>query len=196
MAAGSLEHAVEPVFTTKVGTPWAGLGLAATHGIVSRAGGRMNIVSAPGAGTTVHIYLPEHASAQRTSSPGHGDISGVLLIVDDNENLRVLATRLLTKAGFDVLVATGGVEALSVLRNRTVDCLVTDIAMPDMGGIDLADKAGAVDPEMPIVFVSGFVSVLPGPRGPLPVGAHSLTKPYSAEALTSAVRRAIRARQR
>jgi two-component system cell cycle response regulator CpdR len=102
---------------------------------------------------------------------------------------------LLTKAGFDVLTATDGVEALSVLADRTVDCLVTDIAMPGMGGLDLAERASVVDPAMPIVFVSGFVNVRWGPGGPLPDNAHMLTKPYTAEALISTVRRAIRARR-
>lgn len=184
MTAESLEHAVEPFCTTKVGTPWAGLGLTASNGIVRRAGGRMTVTSAPGAGTTVHLHVPAHAAAERA----------LLLIVDDDEALRAIAGRSLTRAGFEVLTATSGIEALSVIRGRTFDCLVTDIAMPDMGGIDLAEQARGVDPEMPIVFVSGFVSVAPV-GGPLPDHTHTLTKPYTAEALTSAVRRAIRRRQ-
>lgn len=153
---------------------------------------------APGAGTIVHVYVPKHASARQTSPAGDegiGDSGGVLLIVDDNEDLRILATRLLTKAGFEILTATGGVEALSILQDRPVDCLVTDITMPGMGGLDLAERANVVAPEMPVVFVSGFVSVPWGPGGPLPGNAHSLTRPYTAEALISTVRRAIRARR-
>ena len=197
MAAESLEHAIEPFFTTKVGAPWVGLGLATTYGIVNRAGGRMSIASAPDAGTTVHVYVPSGASGGQDLPPGAegtGDSRGTLLIVDDNHDLRILATRLLTKAGFEVLTATGGVEAMAILQDRTFDCLVTDIAMPDMGGIDLAESVSAVQPDMPVVFVSGFVNMARGPGGPLPDNAHSLNKPYTAETLASAVRRAIRGR--
>jgi DNA-binding NtrC family response regulator len=93
-----------------------------------------------------------------------------------------------------VLTASSGVEALAILRDRTFDCLVTDIAMPEMGGIDLAENVRVVHPDLPVVFVSGFVNIPRGPNGPLPDDAHSLTKPYTAEALTAAVRRAIRTR--
>jgi two-component system, cell cycle sensor histidine kinase and response regulator CckA len=163
-------------------------------GLLSQAGGRITHVDTE-TETIVHIHVPEQASAQRTSSPadeGTSDSRGTLLIVDDNESARILATRMLTKAGFEVLTATDGVEALAVLRGRSVDCLMTDIAMPGMGGLDLAERARSVDPGMPVVFVSGFVSVPRGPGGPLPDNAHSVTKPYTAEALVSAVHRAIR----
>jgi PAS domain S-box-containing protein len=191
MAAESLEHAIEPFFTTKVGQPWVGLGLATTYGIVNRAGGRMSIASEPGAGTTVHVYVP---SGPPAAPPEDGDPRCTLLVVDDNHDLRLLATRLLTRTGFEVLTASSGVEALAILRDRTFDCLVTDIAMPEMGGIDLAENVRVVHPDLPVVFVSGFVNIPRGPNGPLPDDAHSLTKPYTAEALTAAVRRAIRTR--
>jgi len=195
MAAESLEHAIEPFFTTKVGEPWVGLGLATTYGIVNRAGGRMSLASEPGAGTTVHLYVPSREPVPPNSPhEAAGDARGTLLVVDDNPDLRLLATRQLTQAGFEVLTASGGFEAMAILRDRTFDCLVTDIAMPDMGGIDLAESVNAVDPDMPVVFVSGFINISPGTNGPLPKNAHSLTKPYTAEALTSAIRRAIRAR--
>jgi signal transduction histidine kinase/CheY-like chemotaxis protein len=197
MAAESLEHATEPFFTTKAGAPWVGLGLATTHGIVNRAGGRMSIASAPGVGTTVHMYVPSRASVRQGSPPGDEgacDSRGTLLVVDDSQDLRILAARLLTNAGFEVLTAASGVEAMAILQDRTFDCLVTDIAMPEMGGIDLAESVSAVEPDMPVVFVSGFVNIPAGPGGPLPDNAHSIAKPYTPEALTAAVRRAMRAR--
>ncbi|HYQ68158.1 response regulator [Actinophytocola sp.] len=195
MAADSLEHAIEPFFTTKVGTPWGGLGLATTYGIVNHAGGRMSIASTPGAGTTVHVYVPSAGHVRHNPPPGDtGQSRGTLLIVDDDQELRTIATRFLTTAGFEVLTATCGVDALALLRNRTFDCLVTDIAMPDMGGIDLAESANALDSEMPVVYVSGFVDMPWGAGGLLPDDAHSLTKPYTAETLTATVRRAVRSR--
>ncbi len=197
MAADSLEHAIEPFFTTKVGQPWVGLGLATTYGIVNQAGGRMSITSVPDEGTTVHVYVPSGTSTRQSPPPGGegtGESRKTLLVVDDNQDLRILATRLLTKAGYEVLTAAGGVEAMTILRDRTFDCLITDIAMPDMGGIDLAESVRAVAPDMPVVFVSGFVNIRWGPGGPLPDNAHSIAKPYTPEALSSAVRRAIRAR--
>jgi CheY-like chemotaxis protein len=176
---------------------WAGLGLATTCGIVNQAGGLMSIAAAPDAGATVHVYVPSGVAVRQSSLPGDeriGHSRGTLLIVDDNQDLRILATRMLTKAGFEVLTAADGVDAMAILQVRTFDCLVTDIAMPDMGGVDLAKSALAVDPNMPILFVSGFVNIPWGPGGLLPDNAHSLTKPYTAEALESSVRRAIRAR--
>jgi PAS domain S-box-containing protein len=197
MAAEALEHAIEPFFTTKVGAPWVGLGLATTYGIVNRAGGRMSISSAPGAGSTVHVYVPSRVAGQQGAPPGDGrvgDSRGTLLVVDDNQDLRTLATRLLTDAGFEVMTANGGVEAMAILHDRAFDCLVTDIAMPGMGGIDLAERVHAANPDMPVVFVSGFVNIAWGPGGPLPDDAHSIAKPYTPEALTAAVRRALRSR--
>jgi PAS domain S-box-containing protein len=196
MAAESLEHAIEPFFTTKVGPPWVGLGLATTYGVVNQAGGRMSIASTPGAGTTVHVYVPSAERVRQDPPPGADtDHSrGTVLVVDDNQDLRSLATRVLTSTGFEVLTATGGADAMTLLRNRPFDCLVTDITMPDMGGVELAATANAVDAHLPVVYVSGFVNMPWGAGGPLPADAHSLTKPYSSQTLVSAVRRAIRSR--
>lgn len=194
ITAGSFENPVTPCSATTAGTPWTGLGLAASYDIAERAGGWMAMTSTPDAGATVHMYIPKHVPARRAAPTDNDGIRGsgeLLLVVDDDEALRTIARRLLTKAGFEVLTATGGAEALSVMQGRLFDCLVTDIAMPDIGGIDLAEKVGAVEAEMPIVFVSGFVSVSPVGT-PLPDNTYSLAKPYTAEALISTICRAIR----
>ena len=155
MAPEVTAHAFEPFFTTKP-AGGIGLGLATVHGIVTQAGGRVELDSVPGQGTTVTVWLPAvrrgAARVTPTGAPrGRGETA---LVVEDADAVRVLTGRILYSAGYQVIPAENGVTALE--RLDAADVLVTDVVMPGMSGVELATAARERRPELPVVFVSGY----------------------------------------
>jgi two-component system cell cycle sensor histidine kinase/response regulator CckA len=161
MSPETRTHLFEPFFTTKGGRG-TGLGLATCHGIVQQCGGSIFCNSEEGRGTTFTIYLPRHEGGAHgldllEESPVPGGHETVL-VVEDDPSVREIAVRALRARGYQVAEAANGVEALAVadrLGNR-IDVLVTDMVMPQMGGLDLAEKLRALRPRLRALFTSGY----------------------------------------
>src|SRR5262249_26637499 len=157
MDAATLERVFEPFFTTKGAGKGSGLGLASAYGITRQSGGFVKAASAPGCGSTFDVYLPRAVAA----APGDADAEGdaglepvTVLLVEDEELVRAFATTALERAGFRVLTASRGTEALEVSERSgvSVDVLVSDLMMPGMGGRELAERVVARNPATRVVL--------------------------------------------
>jgi two-component system, cell cycle sensor histidine kinase and response regulator CckA len=189
-------HLFEPYFTTKEqGKGSIGLGLSTVYGIIKQSGGHVWVDSAPGQGTTFRIYMP-HATS-RDSLPAvsprpHVPAAGeeTILLVDDEEALRIAARRMLQRAGFTVIQASDGADALRVLAEHTgpVHALVTDVVMPGVGGPELVRRLREVRPDLPTLFISGYSEEGVRTQGALHPDAAFLEKPFSPEDLIRKVR--------
>jgi two-component system, cell cycle sensor histidine kinase and response regulator CckA len=197
MAADVVEHAFEPFFTTKASGEGTGLGLATVYGIVTQASGEVSIASSPGLGTTVTVLLP--ASSDADPSPeiepaaptaGHGE---TLLVVEDEAALRDVAGRILSGAGYRVLSAECGPEALELAARHegAIDLLVSDVVMPGMLGKDLAERLVDSRPETRVLYMSGYAQPVLHTHGTLDPGVALLEKPFTANDLLTAVRRRL-----
>jgi two-component system cell cycle sensor histidine kinase/response regulator CckA len=189
-------HLFEPYFTTKEqGKGSSGLGLSTVYGIIKQSGGHVWVDSAPGQGTTFRIYMPHATSRDSlpTVSPRpHVAAAGqeTILLVDDEEALRVAARRMLQGAGFTVLQASDGADALRVLAEHTgpVHALVTDVVMPRVGGPELVRRLREVRPDLPALFISGYTEEGVRTQGVLQPDAAYLEKPFSQDDLVRKVR--------
>jgi PAS domain S-box-containing protein len=162
MNADVRSRAFEPFYTTKPVGSAHGLGLSTVLGIVQQMGGAVRLESAPGAGTTVRLRVPQQiAVAPRRlsgSQPAIAEPQGTILLAEDEPSVRAAIRRMLQLLGYRVVEASDGAEALATWRahRQDVDVIVTDIRMPRMSGRDLALAVRAEAPEFPIVFASGF----------------------------------------
>jgi two-component system cell cycle sensor histidine kinase/response regulator CckA len=152
------ERAFEPFFTTKEAGEGTGLGLASVHGVVTDAGGTIDISSEIGAGTVVTIFLPAAAEElpsadEESPAPVRASGSARVLVVEDQDPVRRQACRILADHGYEVRQAGSGDEALA--RWEPVDVLVTDVVMPGMGGHQLAEAARQRTPGLRVVYMSG-----------------------------------------
>ncbi|MFN2566711.1 MAG: ATP-binding protein [Gemmatimonadaceae bacterium] len=192
-------HLFEPYFTTKEqGKGSTGLGLSTVYGIIKQSGGHVWVDSEPAQGTTFRIYMPHATSRESlpTVSPrAHVAAAGqeTILLVDDEESLRVAARRMLQRAGFTVLQASDGADALRVLAEHTgpVHALVTDVVMPGVGGPELARRLREVRPDLPTLFISGYTEEGVRTQGVLQPDAAYLEKPFSPEDLVRKVREVL-----
>ncbi|MBI1809731.1 MAG: response regulator [Gemmatimonadetes bacterium] len=193
-----LRHIFEPFFTTKAPGLGTGLGLAMVDTIVRRAGGHVTVESAPGAGTTVAVHLP----LARGTSPESTVVApeaaeprgrGVVLLVDDETGVRRLSRRMLERAGFSVIEAASGGEAIAVAADaaRQIDILVTDMMMPVVSGREVIARFTAMRPGTPIIVVTGFAAESKG-SAPLPAAVRAIVaKPFSAASFLRAVSGAL-----
>jgi PAS domain S-box-containing protein len=181
----------EPFFTSKPVGQGTGLGLAVVHGIVEQNGGRIEVDSAPGAGTTFSIFLPASDAAVSVGEPAAAPRSGheSILLVEDEASLRQLAARALRARGFTVLLAADGAEALRVLEAHPepLDLLVTDVVMPNMDGRELADRLRARMPKLKVLFLSGYMDDALLRRGVFEANETLLQKPFTPASLAQRV---------
>ena len=163
MDADTMAHIFEPFFTTKPAAKGTGLGLSTVYGIVKQTGGSIDVQSAVGRGTTFKVYFPlvEQARGARkvlhTSGPIAGK-AGTVLLAEDQTSIRETVRECLEVNGYKVLEAENGEEALDIakLYSGTIDVLVTDIIMPRVRGLELAERIGQLRPAVRVVFMSGY----------------------------------------
>jgi two-component system, cell cycle sensor histidine kinase and response regulator CckA len=203
MAPELLERIFEPFFTTKEAgeaTGGTGLGLASVHGSVAQAGGRVEVESAPGRGSTFHVLLPAAPPGSR-AEPDPGDVvaapssggSETVLLCEDSEPLRALLERTLTRAGYGVVAAADSASALELARelDGAYDAVVTDIVMPGGSGLRLAEDLARLHGARPLLLVSGFSAGSLDRTTPLPEGSDFLQKPFESAELLAALRRLL-----
>jgi two-component system cell cycle sensor histidine kinase/response regulator CckA len=184
MAPEVAARAFEPFFSTKPKGEGTGLGLATVYGIVSEAGGTVNVYSEEGIGTTVKAYLPatsEEATDGAVGSdapPVQGD-GATVLVVEDQDAVRAVTVRLLRRNGYDVHEAATGAEAIAVAAERRIHLLLTDVVMPTMSGPQVAAELRAADPGLPVLYMSGYADGVLGPRRSLDEGVSLVEKPFS-----------------
>ena len=189
MAPEVAQRATEPFFTTK--GPGTGLGLAMVHGFVQQSRGRLEIDSTPGQGTTVRMVFPADAmdgnENEAAAQAAADSAKARILVVEDNEDVRELAETMLASAGYAVVSAPSGEQALDLLEHGdAVDLVFTDVMMPGgMNGLQLADQVRARRPGTPILVTTGYMDELPATRGPR---LDILSKPYRQEDLLARVR--------
>ena len=156
-------RAFEPFFTTKDHGKGTGLGLAQLYGFAKQSGGTVRIDSRLGEGTTVTIYLPRSLAkaVEETSVRQQREkrASARILLVDDDEEVRNIAAATIEELGYEVVSVASGQAALQILGEERFDLLMTDIAMPGMTGVDLARRVRQIDPDLPILFSSGYADV-------------------------------------
>ncbi len=186
-----LGRAFEPFFTTKPVGKGTGLGLSQIHGFAAQSGGRAEIVSARGEGTTVSIFLPRTekppAAAPKEAAAALPSERMTVLLVEDNDHVREFAAELLEELGHRVLAADGGEAALHLLGKEKVDLLFSDVVMPGLSGIELARAARESVPSLPVLLASGYSDEITEGAG---ADFGFVRKPYDAEQLGEALREA------
>lgn len=196
MSEEILARAQEPFFTTKGPGGGTGLGLSMVDGFANELGGALAFDSSPGDGTTVSLYLRRSDTApQAEATKPVISVTGErrrVLLVDDDDNVRVSVRAMLEEAGHGVVEASGGSEAMAILAgDRQFDLLIIDFAMPVTNGAQLAGEVTRLWPEAPILFVTGYVendALRPWSE----LGYATLQKPFGTDDLAMAIERATR----
>ena len=196
MTPDVLTHAFEPFFTTKDMTRGSGLGLPVVYGIVKQSGGQIRVHSELGKGTRVEVYLA-HVEEPALPDVAVAGASGndTVLLVEDEALVRKVVSRILERAGYRVLVAASGDEALAMCERiaTLIDALVTDVVMPGMGGRELADRVTERFPAVKVLFMTGFTDDEFLRRGILDQGRDILVKPFSPKDLLRRLRDILKA---
>jgi CheY-like chemotaxis protein len=185
----------EPFFTTKELGKGTGLGLSTVYGIVKQSGGFIWVYSEPGKGSTFKVYLPCTADRgvlpDKEGSPVE-DLRGEksVLVVEDEESIRRLATEILGRYGYAVFTAGDGEEALRIATSHEgeIDLLLTDVIMPGMGGPELFERIRQLRPGIKVLYVSGYTNDAIVHQGVLDPGIAFLQKPYSPTSLVRKVK--------
>jgi PAS domain S-box-containing protein len=198
MEPETLAHAFEPFFTTKPFGKGTGLGLSSVYGIVKQSGGYIWLYSEPGEGTTVKVYLPQVRAEVEPDAPDpaaplrESRSSGRVLVVEDDSTVRRMMSRALSDAGFAVVDAPDGRVALEMVQaDAELNLVVTDAAMPRLGGRELMRELAAIRPTLRVLTVSGYTDDDILRRGLVEAGYPFLQKPFSPERLVAKVRELV-----
>ena len=192
MTCDVMDRAFEPFFTTKEIGKGSGLGLAQVYGVATQFGGSVRLASEPGAGTTVEVFLPRAMATADHNAVQDGpavDVAGggrSVLIVDDDPAVRRIAALFLHDAGFLVREADNGPQARDILAAGPVSLALVDYAMPMMSGYEFVTLAREVQPDLPVIYVTGITDTLGS--GKIPLGDPIIMKPYGRASLLRAVR--------
>jgi PAS domain S-box-containing protein len=197
MSREVLARALEPFFTTKPRDRGSGLGLSTSYGILKQSGGHLTIDSSPGDGTTVTVYLPvstERPPGRALPGGSPEPISAVVLVAEDDDQVRELTAVALEQAGCVVLTAKDGPTAFDLASGHhgTIDVLVTDVSMPGYGGRDLADRVLAVRPGVQVLYMSGYTENSAVLRDIVEANVHFLGKPFTVSELVARVADVVR----
>jgi two-component system, cell cycle sensor histidine kinase and response regulator CckA len=187
-----LPRLFEPFFTTKDAGHGTGLGLASVRDFVEGCGGSVEVDSRPGHGTAFSLFLPlasRPVAAAPPSAPAATARSGreQVLVIEDDDAVRDVASRILARAGYTVVEARYGSEALALAEGRRVDLVLSDVVMPGLSGPEVVSRLRAAQPTLPALFMSGYA---PESEGSLD-GAELVRKPFTAETLLGAVGRTL-----
>jgi len=200
IAAETLPHIYEPFFTTKAKGRGTGLGLATVQAIVQQSGGFIDVESEPGAGTTFRVYLPrldEVPSARGAASAKAEPAArtGTVLLVEDDDTLRSLVGVMLRHAGYTVLEAPAGPQALSLAERHGggIDVVLTDVVMPGLSGRHVGEMLTARRADVAVIYMSGYTEEVLQRNG-IPEGSVVLNKPFTTAALLEAVQAVMAAR--
>ena len=199
MTAEVLRRAFDPFYTTKPLGQGTGLGLSMIHGFVRQSGGQVRIYSEVGRGTTVCLYLPRFAGAAEADCPsdaepeleqGQGE---TVLVIDDEEAIRMLIGDVLGEAGYRILEAEDGPSGLKTLQSDTrIDLLITDVGLPGgFNGRQVADAARLDRPGLKVLFITGYAENAVVGNGYLEPGMQVMTKPFQMTDLALRVREII-----
>ncbi|MGE0816218.1 MAG: ATP-binding protein [Vicinamibacterales bacterium] len=195
MDRATLERAFDPFFTTKSAGEGTGLGLAVVHGIVTAHGGAVEVASEPGRGTTIRVILP---AARPGSAPRPAEVRAAaparaasVLVVDDEPELVGIVCKQLARLGYDAVGCGGPLEALAALANRRYDVVMSDLAMPKMSGIELAERIRRDHASVAIVLCSGRVTDEDRARAARAGVTEILSKPFARDDLAGAVARSL-----
>ncbi len=196
MSPDVVARAFDPFFTTKPIGKGTGLGLSMVHGFVRQSGGQVSIDSVVGAGTTISLYLPRFEGAidaadgegpRESIESGHGE---TILLIDDEEMIRMAASELLREAGYRVIEAGDGPSGLALVQSEArIDLLVTDVGLPGgLNGRQVADAARTRIPDLKILFITGYAEYSALGEAHLDSGMGLITKPFSTVVLTDRVK--------
>lgn len=198
MTEEQVAHAFEPFYTTKPPGRGTGLGLAQVYGFVKQSRGHAKIYSEIGHGTTIKLYLPrfvgslELPAAKPAVTIVRGSAEERILVVEDDARVRKLTIETLRELGYDVLEADGGSAALNHLRaDPTIRLLFTDIVMPDMNGRKLAEQAKSINPNLKVLYTTGFTRNAVVHHGTLDPGINFIAKPFAIDQLARKVREVL-----
>lgn len=193
IAADVIEHVFEPFFTTKGIHGGTGLGLSTVYGILSQAEGQIQVHSEDGAGTTVSITLPVTAEENEEMSEPTTFVripkGETVLVVEDEDALREVTNRILARHGYHVISAANGPEALDLARSYSgkIHLLVTDVVMPQMLGMEVAEKMKEITPSVEVLFMSGYARPVLASQGRLAPNVALVEKPFSESELLKKV---------
>ena len=185
----------DPFFTTKENAGGTGLGLSVVHGIVTQAGGRIDVESTVGGGTTFTIAIPEVDAVPDTSSPTPPSLirggNETLLLIEDDDDVRAVVGGMLTAHGYRVLTAGDAGEARQHMASSAIDVVVSDVMLPGLSGPDLAIELLKQQPRLAVVFMSGYAPENVGADRVATLDAEFVAKPFTAMQLGMAVRAAL-----
>lgn len=193
MSETTLTHVFDPFFTTKGIGPNSGLGLSMVYGFIKQSGGHIRLRSEPGQGTCVTLYFPRGNSVVSIpdaptppNQPARQQLC--VLVVEDNDLVRMLTVEVLEEIGYQVLQAEDAEEALPILQgDTTIHLLLTDVGLPGMNGEELAVAARQARPELPILFATGFAEIVRIDGSELATRMSMIAKPFSIDALRDKV---------
>ncbi|TFH06257.1 MAG: response regulator [Spirochaetales bacterium] len=199
MDGDTLEHIFEPFFTTKQPGEGTGLGLSTVYGIVAQSGGAVDVRSQVGGGSQFSVWMPYHADAPTVASSDgakpHSPLSGheTILVVEDDDAVRLLLVRTLGRSGYQVLEAANAGEALLQWENArdTIAMIVTDVVMPHLPGTKLIARLRVDDPDLKVLFLSGYPDKYADEAELTDVAHHFMQKPVDPREVVKRVRRIL-----
>ena len=198
MSIETLNRAFEPFYTTKEVGRGTGLGLSMVYGFVKQSGGHVTIYSEEGQGTTIKLYFPRYRGETDAKGaeadvfvPASSD-GEVILVVEDNDDVRAYSTMILSELGYTVLEASECEAGLAILKTeQRIDLLFTDVVLPGRTGKQLADEAAKIRPGLKVLFTTGYSRNAIVHHGRLDAGLELISKPFTFEQLATRVRDVI-----
>ena len=192
----TLEKIFEPFFTTKEVGTGTGLGLSIVHGIIKQHNGSIIVCSELGKGTTFDIYLPllkeDVVKEEPKISSRHHEGVETLLVVEDNETVRMFMKKVLERAGYKVIVADDGEEAVKRFSEHDdISLVLSDVVMPKKNGVEMLNEIRTIKAGIKAVIISGYAAEIMQKKGSLEAGTRVITKPFKKEDLLQTVREAL-----